>query len=340
MRSTTIRTRTSGPLPDVFGAPAHRAHAAGGALRVAECGVRSEDDRLVPGNPQSAIRIPQSAYARRGNALMEFVLCIPFILFILAMLFHFGVGMVRKQRTIHAAGYGALVRLKGIGDNHERGGERQYIHLETGEIRGVGEQGPQYPEPYPWKGKLHPEEIQKIFYVRVPVSGVQPSDAGHGHDMDRLEELLEDEDDADNVEITQTTWPIWHEYTRYFPWEELQPDGTYERRDAYVTSYWHRHAGHGVHMRAQYSPPSHWLAGLRRPLHYGVSRENATWNYGQFNMWYILRQAEIPDQPNRYDRDREDDGLNELYLRMIKRLEERVGANAQTTQSFRRWFQH
>ena len=56
-------------------------------------------------NPQSAIRNPQ--WQRRASALAEFVLFLPFALFIISMIFHFGVSMLRKQRTIVAARFAA-----------------------------------------------------------------------------------------------------------------------------------------------------------------------------------------------------------------------------------------
>src|SRR5436853_7800105 len=67
-------------------------------------------------NPRSAAR--NSQWRRRGSALAEFVLFLPFALFIISMIFHFGVSTLRKQRTIVAARFAADACVRGIAVNN------------------------------------------------------------------------------------------------------------------------------------------------------------------------------------------------------------------------------
>jgi len=227
------------------------------------------------GRPRRSSFIVSTRFRRRGNALIEFVLCLPFLFFILGLIFTIGTGLLRKQRTIEAARYAGHATLRGIGDPDE-------FHWM--------DDGPQYPDPpeefpaFSWRGQVHPIKVWEEYFAYLPQEWVAVQPAHGSHNLDDLRAGLDRMDTDDAVHVTEVVQSFWEdddtgEAVRRQDWQgnwhDVEPsefDGT-----------WHPM---GVRVWTQYKPRlMPWLSGPFSGRYVQDNGHGHAWAWRHPDMW-------------------------------------------------------
>src|SRR5262245_33639873 len=210
-----------------------------------------------------------SCHSRRASALAEFVLFLPFLLFILLMTFHFVVSKLRKQRTIVAARFSNDAVLRGIGE----GGADS---LRTDSIlapRRVWTLVDLFPDPQNHlKGLYDEPEIQRRFLTRVPVEGVLLERTFPDDGLDRLKREVDQRDVGIPLQITRVTGKFW----------DRQFEGT-----TGVHAY-----ARGTRVQANYAPRGQTFEKLQGPITSHVFREAGPWSFHYPDMWHVVVRSE------------------------------------------------
>lgn len=210
---------------------------------------------------------------RRGSALAEFVLFLPFVFFIIAMIHHFGVGMLRKQRTIVAARFAADTVVRGIGGPNEND---YWTHPISNNQYARGQE---FPDPHDhFLGLFRAEEIQWRFLPRLTPASV---DLGGSWPDDGLQRLKQEIDQRDMglpraTEITRTFWEVLAATDQV-----LGVDFDYR---------WHRYA-YGARVQADYRPNGPYYERLGGPIATHFYREYGSWHDPRPDMWWELTRS-------------------------------------------------
>jgi hypothetical protein len=259
-----------------------------------------------PGRPSAADRRVRTPALRRGSALAEFVLFLPFVFFILAMIFHFGVSNLRKQRTIVAARFAADVAARGIGD-----GTGEYWTNPISHNR--YQRGQAYPDPQDhYKGLFDPLHVQPLFLPRVAVADVQVDHTWPDDGLTRLKQEMDDHD-ATTPPVTQVTQTFW----------EQPLAATNQTLGGDIDFRWHVYSN-GGRITAAYRPNGPTFERLQGPLTSHYYRESASWAFPHPDLWWDLTRSR--------------NGLSDMEQVFYElTLNPQMG---RTADAFFRWFQH
>ncbi len=180
------------------------------------------------GTNEARARVGDRAACRqRGNALAEFVLVLPILLFVMVTTFVIGRGLARKQRTIAASRYATHATLLGVGDTVEN-----------------PQDGQQYPDPHPWRGLLHPYAFHDRYFSYLPLdwSGLERRFGGDGSDAlrGRVNEL----DVDDEILATEVISSFWETHGPGL-------DILYRERGDGFNGHW---GPHGMRVWVKYEP--------------------------------------------------------------------------------------
>jgi len=244
---------------------------------------------------------------RRGSALAEFVLFLPFVLFIILVIFHFGVSTLRKQRTLVAARFGADAVAREIGFSLE---SEFWTHPIS------GNQYPRrqaYPDPHDhYLGLFKTDYVQLRFLSRlhkedVTIEATTPDDG-----VQRLKGEIESRDAADPP-VTQVTRTFWEQ--PFAATEQIRGDD--------LDFAWHVYA-HGARVGAAYRPQARYLERVQGPIRSHFYRESASWAFPYPDMWWELGHS--------------DSGFAELQDALYGLSRNPV--MGRTGEAFLRWFEH
>lgn len=210
---------------------------------------------------------------RRASALAEFVLFLPFLFFIIAMIFHFGVSTLRKQRTLVAARFAADAAVRGIadGDPHD--------YWENPVSHNQYARGQAYPDPQDhFLGLFEPKQIQPRFLPRVAVESVQLTATWPQDGLDRLKREVDARDHGQ---------PRATEVTRMF-WEQLA--ATNQTINGDVEFRWHQYAL-GARVAAAYRPNGPYYERLQGPITTHYYRESGSFALPHPEMWWEVTHS-------------------------------------------------
>jgi len=213
---------------------------------------------------------------RRGNALAEFVLILPVLLFVMVTIFVMGRGLARKQRTIVASRYATQASLLGVG--------RVVEDLDAGQ---------QFPGAHPYLGLLHPEAFGERYFSYLPADWSRLEQRFGGDDSDALREAIDRLDVDDDVRATEVVSSFW---TNDGPGYDI----LYRERGDGFSGHW---SPHGMRVWVAFRP-----AGLEQTLggpfagkymqDYGGGRPRFVWDAP----WEVRRWGYVPGQTWEFDR--------------------------------------
>lgn len=217
--------------------------------------------------------------------MIEFVLCLPLVMFALAMFFTLGTGLLRKQRTIEAARYAVHATIRGIGDPDE-------FHWQDS-----GPDDAQYPDPpeeYPmfsWRGQVHPLKVWEEYFHYLPTGWVDVRSAHGGDTLDDLRAEIDRLDTDDDVYVTEVVPSFWENDAEDDPEERADWTGRMWTIEAYEFNghWWPR----GARVFAQYKPSLLKHLGGPFASRYVQDHEtHDTWLWARPDMWAQLFWSE------------------------------------------------
>lgn len=244
---------------------------------------------------------------RRGSALAEFVLFLPFLFFILLMIFHFGVSSLRKQRTIVAARFATDADVRGIGDANAND---YWVHPISGNRYDRGQAFPDRQDHF--LGLYKTDQIQPRFLPRVPVAEVEVRASSPPDGVQDFKAEIERRDTG-TPRITDVTRTFWEQPIATIH-QSIGPDIDYR---------WHEYA-RGSRVQAPYSPAGRTFERLQGPIASHYFRESASWAFPHPDMWWELTRSSP--------------GLAEAEKAIYELTQDpRMG---RTADALFRWFQH